>query len=358
MTVGTGAGVRRVDPRFAGVRPAPRDAAGRHVSETADHLVLAVPHHRAADLVPDDFAEAAGLTAAATLETAAISSVHVWFDREITPLPHVVLPERTSQWVFNRTRLHSPPREPGAQAPAVRRSASPSAAPTAEACASGSGGGSGWYFQVVISASDAAERPAVGTEVIAEVLGELRVAFPAARTGGGEARPHGDGTAKPSSPRCRGITPGARRPGRRRTRGCIWPGITPRPGGRRRWRGPSAAGTPPPRACLAAAGRPEPLVRPDLPAGRLSRWLGFDVRRAEPGRRSRSGRSPFGPPRRQTGGPPAGSSVFRLPTPQARRDLASRVNRLRRLSPAARQFAVAGTMLIVLTGAGTVGFRA
>ena len=106
VTVETGAGVKSVAPGSrASERPRVtlRDGAER----TADHVVLAVPQDRAAGLVPDDFADAAGLSAAATLETAAISSVHVWYDREITPLPHAVLPERTSQWVFNRTQLHA-----------------------------------------------------------------------------------------------------------------------------------------------------------------------------------------------------------------------------------------------------------
>ena len=36
------------------------------------------------------------------LETSPITSVHLWFDRQIVPLPHVVLIDGIGQWVFNR----------------------------------------------------------------------------------------------------------------------------------------------------------------------------------------------------------------------------------------------------------------
>ncbi|WP_459556218.1 hydroxysqualene dehydroxylase [Lacunimicrobium album] len=38
-------------------------------------------------------------------EAAPISSVHLWYDRPITPLRHAVLLERASQWLFNRTAI-------------------------------------------------------------------------------------------------------------------------------------------------------------------------------------------------------------------------------------------------------------
>jgi uncharacterized protein with NAD-binding domain and iron-sulfur cluster len=36
------------------------------------------------------------------LESSPITSVHVWYDRPVTDLPHVVLVDCVGQWVFNR----------------------------------------------------------------------------------------------------------------------------------------------------------------------------------------------------------------------------------------------------------------
>lgn len=244
VTVRTGAGVREVRP---GGRPTVTLRDGGE--ESADHVVLAVPHHRAASLVPDAFADAAGLTAAATLETAAISSVHLWFDREITPLPHVVLPERTSQWVFNRTRLQD----------------------GRGGIAEGGSDGT-WSFQVVISASDALRgRPQ--QEVIDEVLGELREAFPAARDAAvTHARMvtehHAVFAPLPGHHRLR---PTSRTPDPRvhlagDYTATGWPATM---------EGAVRSGFAAAESVLQTEGRPERIVRRDLPAGRLSRWLGF-----------------------------------------------------------------------------------
>ncbi len=81
----------------------PRD--GKTLS--ADHFVLAVPHYRMAALLPEEITNHPQLAGAGELESAPISSVHLWFDRPITDLPHAVLIGRLSQWMFNRTRLQS-----------------------------------------------------------------------------------------------------------------------------------------------------------------------------------------------------------------------------------------------------------
>ncbi len=85
----------------------------------------------------------------AALETAPIASVHLWFDRSLTHLPHAVLVDRLSQWMFNRST-------PGELSKL------------------------GWYCQVVISASRDLE--ALGSEAtIAKVADELRAIWPEAR---------------------------------------------------------------------------------------------------------------------------------------------------------------------------------
>ena len=69
----------------------------------SDWYVAAIPFDRLLDLLPpaavDRFPAFAGLR---QLETSPITSVHLWYDRPITPLPHVVLVDCVGQWLFNR----------------------------------------------------------------------------------------------------------------------------------------------------------------------------------------------------------------------------------------------------------------
>ena len=90
-----------------------------------------------------------GWLALATIETAPIASVHLWFDRPLTNLPNAVLVDRLSQWMFNRSIENHKPGEP-------------------------------WYCQVVISASRDVE--ALGSDAtLNRVADELREIWPAAR---------------------------------------------------------------------------------------------------------------------------------------------------------------------------------
>jgi squalene-associated FAD-dependent desaturase len=69
---------------------------------TADDVLLAVPFDRALDLLPNDIAAQPFFARIKSLAPSPITSVHLWFDRDITPLPHVVLVDCLGQWVFNR----------------------------------------------------------------------------------------------------------------------------------------------------------------------------------------------------------------------------------------------------------------
>ncbi len=69
---------------------------------SAAHVVLAVPHHRVRSFLPDNWQVQPPFDRLERLESAPIASVHLWFDRPITELPHAVLVGRLSQWVFNR----------------------------------------------------------------------------------------------------------------------------------------------------------------------------------------------------------------------------------------------------------------
>jgi squalene-associated FAD-dependent desaturase len=42
-----------------------------------------------------------------------ITGIHLWFDREITPLPHAVLLDRTIQWMFHKSKFHESRDESG-----------------------------------------------------------------------------------------------------------------------------------------------------------------------------------------------------------------------------------------------------
>src|SRR5271157_4269108 len=71
------------------------DAAGFVVAgerRVADHYICALPFERL---------EAVGLPAP-QFGHSPITGVHLWFDREVTTLPHATLLDRTMQWMFNK----------------------------------------------------------------------------------------------------------------------------------------------------------------------------------------------------------------------------------------------------------------
>jgi squalene-associated FAD-dependent desaturase len=69
----------------------------------ADWYISAVPFDRLLDLLPADVVHReAYFSGLKNLETSPITSVHCWFDRAATDLPHVVLIDCVGQWVFRR----------------------------------------------------------------------------------------------------------------------------------------------------------------------------------------------------------------------------------------------------------------
>jgi squalene-associated FAD-dependent desaturase len=69
----------------------------------ADWYISAVPFDRLLDLLPAGVVENhTYFNQLQHLETSPITSVHLWFDRSIMELPHVVLVDCIGQWVFNR----------------------------------------------------------------------------------------------------------------------------------------------------------------------------------------------------------------------------------------------------------------
>jgi squalene-associated FAD-dependent desaturase len=114
----------------------------------ADWYISAVTFDRLLDLLPEEVVTAETYFAdLRRLETSPITSVHVWYDRPILRLPHVVLIDCLGQWIFAR----------GEVAPGEH------------------------YLQVVVSASRPF-RSRGHDEVQRQILEELARLFPIART--------------------------------------------------------------------------------------------------------------------------------------------------------------------------------
>ncbi len=69
---------------------------------SGERILLTVPFDRVLDLLPEELAVQPFFARIGKLTPSPITSVHLWFDRDLTPLPHVVLVDCLGQWVFNR----------------------------------------------------------------------------------------------------------------------------------------------------------------------------------------------------------------------------------------------------------------
>ncbi len=79
-----------------------------------DCAVLAVAFQAAANLLPTDALAAPLKQQLGHFESSPITGIHLWFDREITPLPHAVLLDRTIQWMFQKSKFQDPGYREGA----------------------------------------------------------------------------------------------------------------------------------------------------------------------------------------------------------------------------------------------------
>ena len=89
---------------------------------TADAVVLAVPHEKAAALIPAGALPERTVAGWAGLGASPIVNVHVIYDRPVTDLPFVAAIDSPVQWVFDRTRISGLDR-PGHQYLAISLSA-------------------------------------------------------------------------------------------------------------------------------------------------------------------------------------------------------------------------------------------
>jgi len=74
---------------------------GSGAAQTFDDVICAVPWHQANKICSQTIQTLIPkITTTDQIESSPISSVHLWFDVPITELPHAVLLDRLSQWIF------------------------------------------------------------------------------------------------------------------------------------------------------------------------------------------------------------------------------------------------------------------
>jgi squalene-associated FAD-dependent desaturase len=94
------------------------DGAGVRISVggdeiRADYAILATPFSGVAKLLPDTPEMQPLREQVRHFGSSPITGIHLWFDREVTPLEHAVLLERTIQWMFQKSKILNMRRESG-----------------------------------------------------------------------------------------------------------------------------------------------------------------------------------------------------------------------------------------------------
>jgi squalene-associated FAD-dependent desaturase len=79
----------------------------------ADYAILATPFSGVVKLLPDTPEMQPLRNQAGHFGSSPITGIHLWFDREVTPLEHAVLLERTIQWMFHKSRILNTRRSSG-----------------------------------------------------------------------------------------------------------------------------------------------------------------------------------------------------------------------------------------------------
>jgi uncharacterized protein with NAD-binding domain and iron-sulfur cluster len=122
------------------------------------------------------------LEALKEIPAAAITAVHLWFDRPITPLPHAALVGKLSQWIFSGTYLGSEHAhgKRGNGTCSGSGSPHPNPLPTAGAVPGEGTEYKSYYYQVVISAAHRVIKQDK-VDLLQTVLNDLGAVFPDAR---------------------------------------------------------------------------------------------------------------------------------------------------------------------------------
>ena len=210
-------------------------------AQAFDFILLAVPWRQIGDVLdPTLQSRLPDLASFTKFESSPITGVHLWFDRSITDLPHAVIVDRPSQWLFNRgeVRLET--------------------------------GTTSHYYQVVISAS----RTLAGSDrsdVVRQVIDDLITIWPTAR----QARLV---QSKVVSEQHAVFTPApnldyVRPSAATKVSGLFLAGDWTRTGWPATMEGAVRSGYLAAEALLAAMGRPAKVVVDDLPMSRLAQQL-------------------------------------------------------------------------------------
>jgi squalene-associated FAD-dependent desaturase len=212
---------------------------------TVRQVILALPFEQAARLLASLGEDNAGtLPGFSAFSHAPITTLHLWFDREVTDLDHAALLDTRIQWVFNKTR--------------IRRA---ELSPTQD----------GQYLELVISASFA-ELGMTREALVAAALEELSSFFPSAR----EARLLKTGVLKEARATF-SVLPGLDKH-RPKTQtsfpGLFLAGDWVRTGWPSTMEGAVRSGRMAAEAAAAATGAPQTFLTPDLPAEGFMRLLG------------------------------------------------------------------------------------
>ena len=72
---------------------------------SADYAIMAAPFNALEKLLPAARELDSLRNDARCLTSSPITGIHLWFDREVTPLDHAVLLERTIQWMFQKSKI-------------------------------------------------------------------------------------------------------------------------------------------------------------------------------------------------------------------------------------------------------------
>jgi zeta-carotene desaturase len=135
-----------------------RALTSEYAEHCASNLLLALPFEQTARLIgtlPEDAPQRQSIQSLTDhFIHAPITTLHLWFDREITDLDHAALLDTRIQWVFNKSRIRRD--EPGAALP-------------------------GQYLELVISASFA-ELHQTRDQILSSALEELARFFPTVRS--------------------------------------------------------------------------------------------------------------------------------------------------------------------------------
>ncbi len=155
-----------------------------------DYLILALPFENLGRILPEAPESAPIRERLSHFETAPITGIHLWFDRQISDLDHAVLLDRTIQWMFHKSRLQ-PMRT---QAPAAERQKNAAhganrgsddkreEAPEGRKNANATEGlpSNGSYIELVVSSSKSLIDKS-RAEIVDLALAEVREFFPGAR---------------------------------------------------------------------------------------------------------------------------------------------------------------------------------